>query len=83
MAGDQQSIFERLPEARKEENPLSRFRSSRRPLSAEELALNEAIIAKAAEIERLFNCVKSGRYRSLAFTALEESIGWIEKEISS
>jgi hypothetical protein len=61
----------------------SRFRPVYRKLSIEEYSLQDAIKSKAAEMERLFNTVKSGRYRSLAFTALEESVMWAVKEITS
>jgi hypothetical protein len=60
----------------------SRFRKRYRQLSASEILLHDAIKAKAEEMEALFNAVKSGRYRSLGFTALEESVMWVVKELT-
>lgn len=61
----------------------SRFRTRYRQLNAEEINLHDAIKEHAEEMENLFNRVKSGRYRSLAFTALEESVMWVIKELTS
>lgn len=62
---------------------LSRFRPKYRQLNQDELALHNAIKGKATELEALFNQVKDGRYKSLAFTSLEESIMWIIKELTA
>lgn len=61
----------------------SRFRPRYRPLTDEEKALHDALKDKAAELDALFDLVKPGRYHSLATTALEESIMWIVKELTS
>jgi hypothetical protein len=45
--------------------------------------LHDKIKAKAEELETLFNEVKDGRYKSLAFTSLEQSVMWIVKELTS
>lgn len=62
---------------------ISRFRSTYRPLSDEEKALHDAIKSKAHDLEMFYYRVKAGRYNSLAMTALEESIMWIIKELTS
>lgn len=61
----------------------TRFRPKYRKLTDEELALYDAIKTKATELEDLFNQVKDGRYKSLAFTSLEESVMWIVKELTA
>lgn len=63
--------------------PVSRFRPRYRALTDDEKALHDALKSKAAELEALFEQVKAGRYRSLAFTALEESVMWVVKELTS
>lgn len=63
--------------------PVSRFRPRYRALTDDEKALHDAIKAKAAELESLFDQVKAGRYRSLGFTALEEAVMWTVKELTS
>jgi uncharacterized protein YoxC len=63
--------------------PVSRFRPRYRALTDEEKALHDEIKGKAAELEALFEKVKAGRYRSLAFTDLESSIMWVVKELTS
>lgn len=78
-------LFEGQPDARQggaEEVP-SRFRHRYRQLTGTEILLHDQIKAKATELEGLFNQVKSGRYRSLGFTALEEAIMWTIKELTS
>lgn len=67
----------------KVDEPVSRFRPRYRALTDEEKALHDALKAKAVELETLFNQVKNGCYRSLAFTSLEESVMWIVKELTS
>lgn len=61
----------------------SRFRPRYRALSPEEKQLHDDIKNKAAELEGLFNQVKDGRYKSLAFTSLEESVMWVVKELTA
>lgn len=63
--------------------PVSRFRPRYRALSDDEKALHDAIKAKAAELEALFEQVKPGRYRSLALTELELSVMWVIKELTA
>lgn len=62
---------------------VSRFRPRYRALTDEEKALHDAIKNKAAELEELYAKVKTGRYNSLAITALEESVMWVVKELTS
>lgn len=79
-------VYEGSPDARQSDDPqhkVSRFRPTYRPLSVEEKDLHDALKAKAVELEELFNMVKDGRYKSLAFTSLEQSIMWIVKELTS
>lgn len=80
------NVFDGAPDARqsdKVEEPVSRFRPRYRALTADEKALHDAIKGKAAELEALFEQVKPGRYRSLGLTALEESVMWAVKELTS
>ncbi len=80
-------IYENQPDARQaaegEQVQLSRFRPRYRHLSDDEKALHDAIKTKAAELEALFEQVKPGRYRALGLTALEESVMWTVKELTS
>lgn len=78
-------VYESKPDARQLDTaaPVSRFRPRYRALTDEEKALHDALKGKAEELERLFNQVKDGRYKSLAFTSLEQSIMWIVKELTS
>ena len=59
------------------------FRKRYRQLTAEEIALHDAIKEKAAELWGLFQNVKPGRYRALGLTALEQSVMWTVKELTS
>ena len=79
------NVFEGTPDARQSDQPIpvSRFRPRYRALTDEEKALHDALKDKAAELEALFQKVKPGRYNSLAITALEQSIMWIVKELTS
>jgi hypothetical protein len=61
----------------------SRFRPRYRALTQGEKDLHDAIKAKAAELEELFELVKPGRYKALAMTELEASVMWIVKELTS
>lgn len=62
---------------------VSRFRPTYRALTEDEKALHDSLKAKAVELETLIETIKPGRYRSLAITALEESIMWAVKELTS
>lgn len=79
------NVFEGAPDARQADTviPVSRFRPRYRALTDDEKALHDAIKAKAAELEALFEQVKAGRYRSLGMTALEEAVMWTIKELTS
>lgn len=79
------NVFEGAPDARQAETVIqaTRFRPKYRALSDDEKALHDAIKEKASELEALFERVKPGRYRSLGLTALEESVMWTVKELTS
>lgn len=79
------NVFEGKPDGRQAETPIavSRFRPMYRALTDEEKALHDALKSKAVELEALFGKVKPGRYNSLAITALEQSVMWIVKELTS
>ena len=62
---------------------LSRFRPRYRALSEDEKSLHDELKTKATELEDLFARVKPGRYNALAITALEQSVMWIVKELTS
>ena len=84
MDEGQGHLFEDQPDARQGGDITpSRFRQRYRQLSEEEILLHDAIKNKASEMEALYNRVKSGRYRSLAFTELENSVMWVIKELTS
>ena len=79
-------VFDGAPDARQSADaamPVSRFRPRYRALTDTEKALHDEIKDKAAELETLFARVKSGRYNALAITALEQSVMWIVKELTS
>lgn len=80
-----ETVYEGQPDARQGDATTvpSRFRPRYRKLTPDELALHDEIKNKAAELETLIERVKPGRYRSLAITALEESIMWAVKELTS
>lgn len=80
------NVYEGKPDSRQSDSqtePVSRFRPRYRALSIEEKDLHDKIKAKAAELEELFEKVKNGRYKSLGMTALEESVMWTVKELTS
>jgi hypothetical protein len=80
------NVFEGKTDARQSADvsmPVSRFRPRYRALTDDEKALHDALKDKAAELETLFAKVKPGRYNALAVTALEQSIMWIVKELTS
>ena len=78
-------VFEDQPDARQSGTVISpsRFRPRYRALTDDEKALHDALKDKAAELEALYAQVKLGRYNSLAITALEQSVMWIVKELTS
>lgn len=79
-------VYDGTPDARQSDDPkmpVSRFRPKYRALTDDEKALHDAIKEKASELEALFETVKPGRYRSLAFTDLEASVMWAVKELTS
>lgn len=64
---------------------MSRFRPTYRQLDTIEKGLLDSIKDKAAELEHLYNQVQSStpsRLKSLAVTALEESVMWIVKDLT-
>lgn len=77
-------VYDGEPDARQAEGqiPTSRFRPRYRALTEDEKALHDALKGKAAELEALFDRVPDGRYKSLAFTSLEESVMWIVKQLT-
>ncbi len=84
--GTMSNVFEGAADARQTDRvdePMSRFRPRYRALTDADKALHDAIKAKAAQLEALFEQVKPGRYRSLGLTALEESVMWTVKELTS
>lgn len=79
-------VYSGQPDARQSMDPAtkpSRFRPTYRPLTPEEKALHDEIKAKAAELEACFERVKDGRYKALGMTALEQSVMWTVKELTS
>ena len=78
-------VYEGAPDGRQLDTitPPSRFRPRYRALTDDEKALHDELKAKAEELEKLFNKVKDGRYKALAFTSLEQSVMWIVKELTS
>lgn len=80
------NVYEGEPDGRQSaevDMPTSRFRPRYRALTDDEKARHDAIKEKAAELEALFETVKPGRYRSLGFTALEEAVMWVVKELTA
>ena len=78
--------FEGAPDGRQTPDvnmPVSRFRPRYRALTDPEKALHDQLKYKAEELATLIETIKPGRYRSLALTALEESIMWAVKELTS
>jgi hypothetical protein len=78
-------VFEGEPDGRQADTaiPVSRFRPRYRALTDDEKTLHDAIKAKAAELEALFEQVKPGRYKALSMTALEEAVMWNVKALTS
>lgn len=80
------NVYEGTPDARQSDDvdlAVSRFRPKYRALSEVEVALHDELKGKAVELETLIERVKPGRYRALAITALEESVMWAVKELTS
>ncbi len=79
-----ENVFEGKPDARQGGDiAVSRFRPRYRALSPAEKDLHDDIKTKAQQLEELFNKVPDGRYKSLGFTALEESVMWAVKQLTS
>lgn len=79
-------VFEGAPDARQigsVDVPVSRFRPRYRALTEDEKALHDDIKYRAQQLEELFDRVKPGRYRSLAYTDLESAVMWAVKELTS
>ena len=78
-------VYEGIPDARQAEAaiPVTRFRPRYRALSDDEKKWHDELKATADELDRMFGQVKDGRYKSLAITALEQSVMWIVKELTS
>lgn len=79
-------VYEGAPDARQSADvaePVSRFRPKYRALTDAEKAQHDAIKAKAAELEALFEQVKPGRYASLAMTHLEIAVMMSVKQLTS
>ena len=80
------NVFDGKPDGRQSADvaePVSRFRPRYRALTDAEKALHDDLKNKAAEMEALYAKVKPGRYNALAITALEQSVMWIVKELTS
>ena len=78
-------VYEGQPDGRQSDDvdhKVSRFRPTYRALTDEEKQLHDDIKSKATELEDLFDKVKDGRYKSIAFTHLEESVMFIVKELA-
>jgi hypothetical protein len=80
------NVYEGKPDARQSADvamPVSRFRPRYRALTDDEKKLHDELKAQADVLDRMFQQVKPGRYNALATTALEQSIMWIVKELTS
>lgn len=78
-------VYAGKPDGRQADTAVApgRFRPQYRALTDDEKALHDALKTKASELDLLFMEVKQGRYNALAVTALEQSIMWIVKELTS
>jgi hypothetical protein len=89
------TLYEGEPDARQgDDPPQSRFRQRYRRLTDEEIELHDTIKRKAVELEKLIYQAGDNphgetsavwerhRYRSLAMTALEQSIMWSIKGLT-
>ena len=80
------NVYMGLPDSRQMPDvgaAVSRFRPQYRALTETEKGLHDAIKTKAQELEGLFDELKAGRYRALAYTDLESSVMWAVKELTS
>ena len=80
------NVFDGAPDGRQSGSvtePVSRFRPRYRALTEDEKALHDEIKARAADLESAFEKVKDGRYKALGVTALELSVMWAIKELTS
>ncbi len=80
------NVFEGKPDDRQSADaalPVSRFRPRYRALTDAEKELHDRIKVHAEALALHIEEIKPGRYRSLAITALEESIMWAVKELTS
>lgn len=80
------NVFQGQPDARQsgdEKEKLSRFRPRYRALSDEEKALHDDMKNAYEIVEKLIDQVPEGRYRSLAYTSLEESCMWAIKQLTA
>lgn len=74
------NVYAGKPDTRQSDDvamPVSRFRPRYRALDEDEKKLHDELKSQAVVLERMFEQVKGGkpgRYKALAFTALEESI---------
>jgi hypothetical protein len=77
-------IYEDEPDARQAGDIRpSRFRKRYRKLTEAEVAMHDAIKAKAAELEVLIEELGPGRYPALAMTSLENAVFWAVKALTS
>ena len=90
MSEPKTHVFTGEPDARQSADPIrpSRFRPAYRPLTPEEIALHNAIKAKATELEGLI--AQAGdqnglsiRYQALALTSLEQAVMWAVKGLTA
>lgn len=81
------NVFEGKPDGRQSDDithKVSRFRPTYKALSPEDKILHDTIKIKAEELCDLIEQAKrDGRYTALAVTALEESIMWAIKSLTS
>ena len=78
-------VFEGQPDARQSNDvahKVSRFRPTYRALTDTEKQLHDAIKARAADLESLFEKVMPGREASLGMTKLEEAVMWAVKGLT-
>lgn len=61
---------------------MDTFRTTYRELSDEEKSRMGAVKDKAEELLQLMNAEPDGRYKSMAVTALEQSVMWMVKQIT-
>lgn len=85
LKGPPYHVFEDKPDARQADTAIavSRFRPRYRALSEEEKSVHDEIKTRAQDLEQSFEKVRNGRYKSLALTALEESVMWVVKELTA